>query len=209
MRRVIFLSVCGFLVSLGVFGAPAALTQQRETAPADPVRQLIDVLVESLHFTEESLNRTIDEAALFRRVDDLAITDKVRYTGPPPRVIKNPTARGAGNPVILSAYTFLPRKYLPGGKLPLVILVHGGIHGNFDSSHIHILRELLQQGYAVLAPEYRGSSGYGKDFWQLIDYGGLEVEDVFAGRQWMLENQEGLDPSASASWVGATAGSSR
>ena len=130
-------------------------------------------------------------------MDDLAITDKVRYTGPPPRVIKNPTAQGAGNPVILSAYTFLPRKYVQTGKLPLVILVHGGIHGNFDSSHIHVLRELLQQGYAVLAPEYRGSSGYSKDFWQLIDYGGLagvgSTSSPVGNRS--LESQEGLDPA--------------
>jgi dipeptidyl aminopeptidase/acylaminoacyl peptidase len=194
VRPIIGIGLCTLLISLTFFAAPAASPQPREAAPVDPVHQRLHDLEDSLQFTEEILNRNIDEAAIFRRVDDLAITDKVRYTGPPPRIIKNPTAQGAGNQVILSAYTFLPRKYLQGGKLPLIILVHGGIHGNFDSSYIHTLRELLQQGYAVLAPEYRGSSGYGKDFWQLIDYGGLEVEDVFAGRQWMLENQEGLDP---------------
>ena len=47
------------------------------------------------------------------------------------------------------------------------------MHGNFNSSNVHVLRELLAQGYAVLAPDYRGSSGYGKEFRQLIDYGGL------------------------------------
>ena len=46
----------------------------------------------------------------------------------------------------------------------------------------------------MIAPEYRGSTGYGKEFWQLIDYGGLEVEDVFAGKVWMLENHDILDP---------------
>src|SRR5439155_25397248 len=111
-----------------------------------------------------------------------------------PRVVTNPTAQGAGNPVILSAYTFLPRKDPAAAKLPLVVLVHGGVHGNLDASYVHVLRELLGQGYAVVAPEYRGSSGYGKEFWRLIDYGGLEVEDVFAGRQWMLENHGTIDP---------------
>jgi dipeptidyl aminopeptidase/acylaminoacyl peptidase len=125
---------------------------------------------------------------------DLAEVDKVRYTGPPPRQIKNPTAQGAGNPVVLSAYTFLPRKYQGKARLPLLVLVHGGVHGNLDGSYVHILRELLVQGYAVLAPEYRGSSGYGKEFWELIDYGGLEVEDVFAGKQWMLETHDTIDP---------------
>src|SRR5207248_2607488 len=125
---------------------------------------------------QESLTRIVDAQQLFHRLEDLAEVDQVRYTGPPPRVVKNPTGQGAGNPLILSAYTFLPRKFA-GAKLPLMILVHGGVHGNFNSSNVHILRELLQQGYAVLAPDYRGSSGHGKEFWQRIDYGGLEVED--------------------------------
>jgi dipeptidyl aminopeptidase/acylaminoacyl peptidase len=52
---------------------------------------------------------------------------------------------------------------------------------------------LVMQGYAVIAPDYRGSSGYGQEFWQLIDYGGLEVEDVLAAKQWMLENHDIVD----------------
>ncbi len=175
--------------------AAAAVSRQTAAKPsAEVLQKRIDDLAESLQFAEDSLARMADEQMLFRRLDDLAEVDKVRYTGPPPRVIKNPTAQGAGNPVILTAYTFLPKNISTGTKLPLMVLVHGGVHGNFDSSYIHILRELLQQGYAVLAPEYRGSSGYGKEFWELIDYGGLEVEDVFAGKQWMLENHDNIDP---------------
>ena len=101
-----------------------------------------------MNFAEESLARKGDEQVLFTRLEDLAVVDKVRYTGPPPRVIKNPTGQGAGNPVILTAYTFFPRKRPAGPKLPLVVLVHGGVHGNFNSSNVHVLRELLAQGYA-------------------------------------------------------------
>ena len=132
---------------------------------------------------------------LFHRLEDIAEVDKSRYTGPPPRVIKNPTAQGAGNPVVLTAYTFIPKKPFPGGKRPLIVLVHGGVHANFNSTFVHTLRELMGQGYAVVAPDYRGSTGYGKDLWHLIDYGGLEVEDVYAARQWMLDTHEGLDPA--------------
>jgi dipeptidyl aminopeptidase/acylaminoacyl peptidase len=152
-------------------------------------------LEESLRFVESDLTKKVDDLMLFRRLEDIAEVDKVRYTGPPPRVIKNPTGQGAGNPVILRAYTFLPRAYRTQGKLPLIVLVHGGVHGDFNSGNVHILRELLQQGYAIIAPEYRGSTGYGKEFWQLIDYGGLETEDVFAGRQWMLEDHDNIDAS--------------
>lgn len=120
--------------------------------------------------------------------------DVIRFTGPPPRVIKNKTAPGAKNPVVIPAYTFIPKKFANEKKLPLLVFVHGGVHGNLGSQHVNVLRELLQQGYAIIAPEYRGSTGYGKTFWQLIDCGGLENDDVHAGRQWMLENHANLDP---------------
>jgi dipeptidyl aminopeptidase/acylaminoacyl peptidase len=189
------IGVCGLILGIGLVIATAARPQQRDAdPPADALRQRLANLEESLGFTEETVTKNVDELMLFRRVEHLAEIDKVRYTGPPPRVIKNPTAPGANNQVILTAYTFLPKKYLTGGKLPLMVFVHGGIHGNFDTTYVNVLRELLQQGYAVLAPEYRGSSGFGRDFWRLIDYGGLEVEDVFAGKEWMLENVANLDP---------------
>jgi dipeptidyl aminopeptidase/acylaminoacyl peptidase len=164
-----------------------------EGAKAEAEPKGLAGLEESLRFVESDLTKKVDDLMLFRRLEDVAEVDKVRYTGPPPRVIKNPTGQGAGNPVILRAYTFLPRR--TQGKLPLIVLVHGGVHGDFNSGNVHILRELLQQGYAIIAPEYRGSTGYGKEFWQLIDYGGLETEDVFAGRQWMLENHDNIDAS--------------
>ena len=162
-------------------------------AASDPIQKHLAGLEESLGFAESTLIKRVDDLMLFRRMEEVAIVDKVRYTGPPPRVIKNPTAQGAGNPVIINAYTFFPRANPAPTKLPLIIFVHGGVHGDFNSNSVHVLRELIQQGYAIIAPEYRGSSGYGKDFWQLIDYGGLETEDVFAGRQWMLENHDNID----------------
>jgi dipeptidyl aminopeptidase/acylaminoacyl peptidase len=56
------------------------------------------------------------------------------------------------------------------------------------------VRELIEQGYVIIAPDYRGSTGYGREFWRLIDYGGLENEDVYAGKKWMLETYSFLDP---------------
>jgi dipeptidyl aminopeptidase/acylaminoacyl peptidase len=185
----------GAAITVLAFLAPAARAQQQATEPqAEALQKRLQSLEESLHLAEESLARIQDEQTLFRRLEDVAVVDKVRYTGPPPRVIKNPTAQGAGNPVIIPAYTFLPRKQAAGVKLPLLVLPHGGIHGHLNASYLNVLRELMQQGYAVIAPEYRGSSGYGREFRQLIDYGGLEVEDVFAGRQWMLETYEQINP---------------
>jgi dipeptidyl aminopeptidase/acylaminoacyl peptidase len=174
---------------------PAAFSQQRQSAPpADPVQERLRALEEALGFLQQVLSKDIDDLMWIRALDDLAVVDKVRYTGPAPRVVRNPTGQGAGNPVIITAYTFIPRKYASAAKLPLLVYVHGGVHGNFESSAVHMVREMVEQGYAVIAPDYRGSTGYGREFWRLIDYGGLEVDDVFAGKQWMLENHANIDP---------------
>lgn len=148
----------------------------------------------ALGFTEQLLARKLDEQVLFQSLSEIAQVEKVRYTGPPPRVVKNPTAPGAKNPVVIPAYVFIPKKYRTGPKIPLLVFAHGGVHGNVGSNYVNVFRELLQQGYAVIAPDYRGSAGYGREYWELIDYGGLEVEDVFAGRQFMLDTYDHIDP---------------
>jgi dipeptidyl aminopeptidase/acylaminoacyl peptidase len=171
--------------------APSQSRKVDRPAPADDERAN---LAQSLEFTEQLLARKIDDQMLFQSLSEVAQVDRVRYTGPPPRVAKNPTAPGAKNPVIIPAYTFLPRKHPAGQKLPLIVFAHGGAHGNVGANDVNVLRELLQQGYAVIGPDYRGSAGYGREFWELIDYGGLEIEDVCAGRQFMLESYDNLDP---------------
>ncbi|MEY3282844.1 MAG: alpha/beta hydrolase family protein [Acidobacteriota bacterium] len=170
--------------------------QEREPRGSeDPALQRIRALEEQLSFIEEGLSKQVDDLMWHTRLGDLAIIDKVRYTSAPPRVVPNPTGQGATNPVIIYAYTFMPRKVPAGKKLPLLVFVHGGVHSDFQTSYLHIIRELLEQGYAIIAPEYRGSTGYGRAYWRLIDYGGLENEDVFAGKQWMLDTYPEIDPS--------------
>jgi dipeptidyl aminopeptidase/acylaminoacyl peptidase len=172
---------------------PAPAQPRKADAPPGGDDELSSV-GQVLGFTEQLLARKIDEQMLFQALSELALVEKVRYTGPPPRVAKNPTAPGAKNPVVVPAFTFLPKKYLDRTKLPLIVFAHGGVHGYVGVNYVNVLRELLQQGYAVIAADYRGSTGYGREYWELIDYGGLEVDDVVAGRQFMLEAHEQIDP---------------
>jgi dipeptidyl aminopeptidase/acylaminoacyl peptidase len=58
---------------------------------------------------------------------------------------------------------------------------------------LHIVRELLAKGYIIVAPEYRGSNGYGERFWRDIDYGGYEIQDSEAARAYMVENYSFVD----------------
>jgi dipeptidyl aminopeptidase/acylaminoacyl peptidase len=164
------------------------------SSPPDAVQQKLKALEESLNFTKHDLTKAMNDIMWFQRLGDIAIVDKVRFPGPPARVTNNPTAQDAGLELIIPAYTFLPRSNDARAKLPLLVFVHGGIHGDFNlSSYAHVVREMVEQGYAVIAPEYRGSSGYGGEFWKQIDYGGLEIEDVFAAKKWMLENHPDID----------------
>lgn len=177
---------------VGLLWPVLSLAQEAAPPPTDPAAR-IRALEDRLATMEQSLSKEIDDLMWFQRMGDIAVVDKVKYTGPPPRVVPNPTGQGATNPVIINAYTFFPKKF-PNAKLPLLVFVHDGIHGDFKTASLHVVRELIEQGYAVIASDYRGSTGYGRSFWQLIDYGGLENDDVFLGMKWMLENHANLDP---------------
>lgn len=142
----------------------------------------------------DSLARSIDSVKFYLKLSDIADVDEVAYTSLPPAKAAVPTAPGARNPVIVHAYTFIPKGLDRAKKHPLVAFVHGGVHSNFGSSSLHIVRELLEQGYSVIAPDYRGSTGYGAEFWRQIDYGGRENDDVHEGVKWMLETHSFLDP---------------
>ncbi len=138
--------------------------------------------------------KALDDLEWRLKLGDVADVDKIAYTSLPPAHVTNRTAPGATNPLIIHAYTFIPKNLDRTNKHPLLVLAHQGIHGNVSSSELgHILRELVAQGYTVIAPDYRGSSGYGQQFYNQIDYGGREVDDVFAAREWMLETYSFLD----------------
>ena len=106
----------------------------------------------------------------------------------------NPSAPGAANPLIIRAYTFIPKKLDRSKKQPLIVFAHQGIHANSDTRDAHVFRELLEQGYSIISSDYRGSTGYGRGFYEQIDYGGREVDDVYQGMLWMLDNYSFLDP---------------
>ncbi|MBN1560915.1 prolyl oligopeptidase family serine peptidase [candidate division KSB1 bacterium] len=141
----------------------------------------------------DELEKAIDDLMWYQRLGDVASVDKVYLTGPPLAREENPTALGAGNPVKFWAYVFIPRDIDGASRYPLIVLPHGGVHSNFSTYYTHIIKELIAQQYIVVAAEYRGSTGYGKSFYEKIDYGGLEVEDVKASRDYMVENYPFID----------------
>lgn len=100
---------------------------------------------------------------------------------------------GVKNPIKFWNYVFIPKGIDLSKKYPLIVFPHGGVHGDFTTYYAHIIKELMYQQYIVIAPEYRGSTGYGKAQYERIDYGGLEIEDVYSARNHMVENYDFVD----------------
>lgn len=141
----------------------------------------------------DQLSKQQDDLMWQQKVGDIAFVDKLYICGPAKWKEKNPDAMGAGNPLKFWTYVFIPLNVDVNKKYPLIVLPHGGVHADFTTYYAHIIRELVSQGYVVVAAEYRGSTGYGKAYYENIDYGGLEVEDVYASRNYILENYSFVD----------------
>ena len=113
--------------------------------------------------------------ALFKRLTDLSFYSQLGAE----MIVRKVTYSGEDQ-LIIPAYVFAPKDTTR--RYPLVLMVHGGIHGDFDDGYVPYIRSLVYGGHVVIAPEYRGSTGYGPAHYDAIDYGGKEVEDVIAAR---------------------------
>lgn len=183
----------GLLSGIIIFLISSSVNSQPGTTELMNAIKSISSDLESMSHRFDILEKKIDDVYWYNKVGDIAYIDKVYITGPPLAVEKNPTGQGAGNPVKFWSYIFIPKDADPAGKYPLLVFPHGGVHANFDTYYTHIVREMISQGYIVTAAEYRGSTGYGASMYNRIDYGGHEVQDVDASRQFMIDNYSIVD----------------
>jgi len=81
------------------------------------------------------------------------------------------------------------------GQNAAVVYVHGGPASQAVNSFDRFIQHIVNQGYMVIAPNYRGSTGYGKEFQQanLSDMGGGDLQDVIAAADWIKQTGF-LDP---------------
>jgi dipeptidyl aminopeptidase/acylaminoacyl peptidase len=95
----------------------------------------------------------------------------------------------------IPALLYRPRNLAPGQRAPALVHVHGGPTGQFFRGFDPFTQYLVNQGYVVLAPNVRGSTGYGKEFREanLNDWGGGDLEDVAAGARYLMSLPE-VDP---------------
>jgi dipeptidyl aminopeptidase/acylaminoacyl peptidase len=78
----------------------------------------------------------------------------------------------------IPAYLFQPLNKRGTRGHAAMVWVHGGVHGDWGTTMFPFVREAVERGYVIIAPEYRGSTGYGAAHYNAIDYGGKEVDDV-------------------------------
>lgn len=83
----------------------------------------------------------------------------------------------------IPAYVYKPPTIKPGDKFPAIVWVHGGPTNQYYDNYYNYVHFFTRQGYVVMLPNIRGSSGYGKRFEALNDgdWGHDDLKDVLAG----------------------------
>lgn len=92
-------------------------------------------------------------------------------------------------------------------RLPVIVSVHGGPEGQSRPGFSPLFQYYLSRGYAVLDPNVRGSTGYGKTYTHLDDVEKREdsVKDLAAAHQWLI-TQGRADPKRIAVMGGSYGG---
>jgi len=89
----------------------------------------------------------------------------------------------------ISAFVYVPYNLPRNGQHPAIVYVHGGPTAQTMNTFNRFVQYVANQGYIVMAPNYRGSTGYGKEFQQanLFDMGGGDLQDVLAAAAWIKQ----------------------
>ena len=149
-----------------------ALMVSSDTSPRDVYT--VDLATDASKRLTKALNPAIDEA-------DLVASEVIRY----------PSFDGLEIPSI----QFRPKGASASHKVPALVFVHGGPGGQSRTGYSPIIQHLVNHGYAVLAANNRGSSGYGKTFFHMDDrkHGEVDLQDIVHAKQYL----------ASLDWVDA------
>ena len=143
-----------------------AFTVSSDTSPSDIF--VADLATGQARRLTKALNPAINEA-------DLVEASVIRYRAEGgveiPSILYRPKGASAANPA------------------PAVVLVHGGPGGQSRRGYSAMIQHLVNHGYAVLAVNNRGSSGYGKTFFHMDDrrHGEADLRDVVAGGEWLRQ----------------------
>jgi len=146
------------------------------------------------------LNKPTDPGVALTTADTQGIdVNKFRL----PELIHYPSFDGMKIP----AFLYLPNDYQKGKKVPFIVQYHGGPEGQFRPSFIRAFQYFTSQGYGVIAPNVRGSSGYGKAFIEADNYKDRmkSVKDGIWAAKYVID-QGYTDKKMVAAWGGSYGG---
>ena len=105
-------------------------------------------------------------------------------------VVRYPSFDGLEIPAIY----YKPIDATKRNKVPALVWVHGGPGGQSRTGYSSLIQYLVNHGYAILAVNNRGSSGYGKTFFKMDDlnHGDKDLKDCIWGKKW-LQAQDYID----------------
>jgi dipeptidyl aminopeptidase/acylaminoacyl peptidase len=131
-----------------------------------------------------------------RQLEQQAETDKTWHAASDGFMqMEKTTYRSKAGDMDIPAFVFQPLKLRGAKGHPALVWVHENIRGHLYEHYIPYIREATAKGYVVIAPEYRGSIGYGQPFYDAIDYGGAEVEDVVTAADVLKAKYPQVDPA--------------
>jgi dipeptidyl aminopeptidase/acylaminoacyl peptidase len=141
-----------------------ALRVSSDTSPADVY--VVDLATGKSARLTHALNPAIRES-------DLVATEVVRYK----------SFDGLEIPSIL----YKPKGASATSRVPALVWVHGGPGGQSRTGYSAAIQHLVNHGYAVLAANNRGSSGYGKTFFHMDDkrHGEVDLDDIVYGKKYL------------------------
>jgi dipeptidyl aminopeptidase/acylaminoacyl peptidase len=104
----------------------------------------------------------------------------------------------------IHAWVYRPPAFTPDGTSPFILNIHGGPHVAYGWSFFHEFQLMAARGYVMLAPNPRGSTSYGQEFANIIQYGfpGDDYRDLMAGVDTLVK-RGWVDPKK----LGVTGGS--
>jgi protease II len=115
-----------------------------------------------------------------------------------PKLIHYPTFDYTEDKVIrkIPAWFYKPRNTTENSRLPVVVIPHGGPESQFRPAFHFLIQYFVHHGYCVIAPNVRGSTGYGKHYSHLDDVRKRmdSVRDLAYAAFWLKEQQE-IDPA--------------
>lgn len=189
-------AICQPIFLLSLFYLVALPVEAQQTQQRQRVRQQVEmdpVRVADLYVSDRWEDHPLRDYA--RDMERKARTDSI-YQAVTQGVVdyQKITYRSRIGDMDIPAYVFQPLEKRGRQGHAAMVWVHGGVHGNLSAIYWPFIREAVERGYVIIAPEYRGSTGYGAEHHNAIDYGAHEVDDCISAYDWMVENLPHVDP---------------